>query len=79
MLKIPFPPTDKAAHFGAGYIAAHLATVAIGPWWAMLVAMALGIGKEWYDSKAGGDVSAWDAAATFLGGVAFVAIHFLTH
>lgn len=72
------PPTDKAAHFGAGYIAAHLAAVLLGLWWAVPVAAAIGAAKEWlYDARTGGDVSVWDFVATALGGVAFTLATFI--
>ena len=68
--------TDKAAHFGAGYIVADVASEVKLPRWACLLSsVAIGAAKESYDLNHGGTFDLKDLAATSLGGVTQITIH----
>jgi hypothetical protein len=67
---------DKLLHFGFGYMIGSSATIvadALGskqPFvWGIVTSSLVGIGKEYYDHRTGGNVESMDIVSSVLGGV----------
>ncbi len=65
-------PKDKLLHLAAGALTG-LSAFLIG-WWALLIVLVVGIGKELWDASGHGTPDTLDAVATFCGGAVVVAI-----
>lgn len=78
-MKTPEIAHDKLLHFAAGTLSG-LPAIALGyfvpalaPWaWALLLAVAVGVGKEIYDYASGGTVDHMDTVATVAGAMPVV-------
>lgn len=59
---------DKILHIAAGAAVSLIGCALYGPPLGIALAVAAGVGKEWYDSKGHGTVDNMDALATIGGG-----------